>query len=154
VLVVLDGSATLTKDDRVFLSSVEEKKGLIVINKMDLQRAMDLGELGQVAGNKKLVMVSARDGQGMQHLRKSLRELILDADREPAFVLTNLRHKTALLRGEQALGDAVSALSAMRPTELVAVTLQQARESLEEVVGLIHSDDILELIFSKFCIGK
>jgi tRNA modification GTPase len=154
VLVVLDGSATLTKDDRVFLSSVEEKKGLIVINKMDLQRAMDLAELGQVAGNKKLVMVSARDGQGMQHLRKSLRELILDADREPAFVLTNLRHKTALLRGEQALGDAVSALSAMRPTELVAVTLQQARESLEEVVGLIHSDDILELIFSKFCIGK
>jgi tRNA modification GTPase len=154
VLVVLDGSATLTKDDRVFLSSVEEKKGLIVINKMDLQRAMDLAELGQVAGNKKLVMVSARDGQGMQHLRKSLRELILDADREPAFVLTNLRHKTALLRGEQALGDAVSALSAMRPTEVVAVTLQQARESLEEVVGLIHSDDILELIFSKFCIGK
>jgi tRNA modification GTPase len=154
VLVVLDGSATLTKDDRVFLSSVEEKKGLIVINKMDLQRAMDLAELGQVAGNKKLVMVSARDGQGMQHLRKSLRELILDADREPAFVLTNLRHKTALLRGEQALGDAVSALSAMRPTELVAVTLQQARESLEEVVGLIHSDDILELIFNKFCIGK
>jgi tRNA modification GTPase len=154
VLVVLDGSATLTKDDRVFLSSVEEKKGLIVINKMDLQRAMDLAELGQVAGNKKLVMVSARDGQGMQHLRKSLRELILDADREPAFVLTNLRHKTALLRGEQALGDAVSALSTMRPTELVAVSLQQARESLEEVVGLIHSDDILELIFSKFCIGK
>jgi tRNA U34 5-carboxymethylaminomethyl modifying GTPase MnmE/TrmE len=52
------------------------------------------------------------------------------------------------------LGDAVSALSTMRPTELVAVSLQQARESLEEVVGLIHSDDILELIFSKFCIGK
>jgi tRNA U34 5-carboxymethylaminomethyl modifying GTPase MnmE/TrmE len=45
-------------------------------------------------------------------------------------------------------------LTEMRPTELVAVTLQHARESLEEVVGLIHSDDILELIFTKFCIGK
>jgi tRNA modification GTPase len=115
---------------------------------------MDLAELGQVSGNKKLVMVSARHGQGVQDLRNSLRELILDGDREPAFVLTNLRHKTALLRGEQALRDTVSALSEMQPTELVAVTLQQARESLEEVVGLIHTDDILELVFSKFCIGK
>jgi tRNA modification GTPase len=154
VLVVLDGSATLTDDDRLFLSSAEEKKGLIAINKIDLQRAMDLAELGQVSGNKKLVMVSARHGQGVQDLRNSLRELILDGDREPAFVLTNLRHKTALLRGEQALRDTVSALSEMQPTELVAVTLQQARESLEEVVGLIHTDDILELVFSKFCIGK
>jgi tRNA modification GTPase len=78
----------------------------------------------------------------------------LNADREPGFVLTNLRHKIALQRGEQALGEAVSALSEMRPPELVAVTLQQARESLEEVVGLVHTDDILETIFSQFCIGK
>jgi tRNA modification GTPase len=154
ILVVLDGSASLTDDDRVFLSSVENKKGLIAINKIDLEQAVDLNELRQVVRNKKLVMVSARHGQGVQDLRSSLRELILDADREPAFVLTNLRHKTALLRGEQALGEAASALSEMRPTDLVAVTLQQARESLEEVVGLIHSEDILELIFSKFCIGK
>jgi tRNA modification GTPase len=154
VLVVLDGSEPLIADDRVFLSSTEKKKGLIVINKIDLERAVDLDELRQVAGDKKFVMVSARHGQGVEDLRSSLRELILDADREPAFVLTNLRHKTALLRGEYALGEAVFALSEMRPTELVAVTLQQARESLEEVVGLIHSEDILELVFSKFCIGK
>jgi tRNA modification GTPase len=154
VLVVLDGSEPLIADDRVFLSSTEKKKGLIVINKIDLERAVDLDELRQVAGDKKFVMVSARHGQGVEDLRSSLRELILDADREPAFVLTNLRHKTALLRGEHALGEAVFALSEIRPTELVAVTLQQARESLEEVVGLIHSEDILELVFSKFCIGK
>jgi tRNA modification GTPase len=154
VLVVLDGSEPLIADDRVFLSSTEKKKGLIVINKIDLERVVDLDELRQVAGGKKFVMVSARHGQGVEDLRRSLRELVLDADREPAFVLTNLRHKTALLRGEHALGEAVFALSEMRPTELVAVTLQQARESLEEVVGLIHSEDILELVFSKFCIGK
>jgi tRNA modification GTPase len=78
----------------------------------------------------------------------------LNGDREPVFVLTNLRHKIALSRGEQALGETASTLSEMRPPELVAVTLQQARESLEEVVGLVHSGDILESIFSKFCIGK
>ena len=154
ILVVLDGSAALTDDDRVFLSSIGDKKGLIAINKIDLERAVDLDELRQVAGNRKFVMVSAKHGQGVQELKSSLRELILNADREPVFVLTNIRHKIALQRGEQALGEAVCALSEMRAPELVAVTLQQSRESLEEVVGLVHSDDILETIFSKFCIGK
>jgi tRNA modification GTPase len=154
ILVVLDGSAALTDDDRVFLSSAKDKKGLIAINKIDLEQAVDLNELRQLGGNKKLIMISAKHGQGVQELKNSLRELILNVDREPVFVLTNLRHKIALQRGEQALGEAVSALSQMRPPELVAVTLQQARESLEEVVGLVHNDDILERIFSQFCIGK
>jgi tRNA modification GTPase len=154
IVVVLDGSAVLTDDDRVFLSSVGDKKGLVAINKIDLEQAVDLNELRQVAGNKKFVMVSAKHGEGVQNLKSSLRELVLNADREPGFVLTNLRHKIALQRGEQALGEAVCALSEMRPPELVAVTLQQARESLEEVVGLVHTDDILETIFSQFCIGK
>jgi len=78
----------------------------------------------------------------------------LHTDMEPPFVLTNLRHKNALLCGAQALADAGLALYETQPPELVAVALQQARESLEEVVGVILRDDILELIFSKFCIGK
>jgi tRNA modification GTPase len=154
VLVVLDGSVSLTEDDRVFLSFTQDKKGLIVINKIDLERAVDLDVLGQVAKNKKLLMVSARQGQGVQDLKRSLREVILDADREPAFVLTNLRHKAALLRTEEVLAEAASALSQAGLTELVAVTLQQARESLEEIVGIVHTDDVLERIFSKFCLGK
>ena len=75
-------------------------------------------------------------------------------DIEPPFVLTNVRHKSALLCGEQALADAGLALDETQPPELVAVALQQARESLEEVVGVMQNEDILELIFSKFCIGK
>ena len=127
IVVVLDGSAALTDDDKVFLLSVKDKKGLIAINKIDLEQAVDLNELRQLAGNKKSVMLSAKQGHGVQELKSSLRELILHADREPVFVLTNLRHKIALQRGEQALGEAISALSEMRPPELVAVTLQQAR---------------------------
>jgi len=83
-----------------------------------------------------------------------LRELILPMDTEPAIVLTNLRHKSALLCGGQALTDASSALCQMQPPELVAVPLQRVRESLEEIVGLVQNDDILERIFSKFCVGK
>ena len=153
-VIVLDGSALLTDEDRIFLSSTTNKMGLIAINKIDLEQRVDRGQLRQIVGDKKIVTVSATLGHGLQELRKSLRELILHTDMEPPFVLTNLRHKSALLCGEQALADAGLALEETQPPELVAVALQQARESLEEVVGVIQKDDVLELIFSKFCIGK
>jgi tRNA modification GTPase len=154
VVVVLDGSATLTEEDRIFLSSTTNKMGLVAINKSDLELKVDRNQLRQTVGNRKIVTVSATQGHGIQELRESLRETILPMDIEPPFVLTNVRHKSALLCGEQALADAGLALDEAQPPELVAVALQQARESLEEVVGAVQNDDILELIFSKFCIGK
>jgi tRNA modification GTPase len=154
VVVVLDGSASLTDEDRIFLSSTTKKMGLIAINKIDLEQRVESDQLRQIVGDKKTVTVSATQGHGIQELRKSLRQLILHTDMEPPFVLTNLRHKSALLCGEQALADAGLALDEAQPPELVAVALQQAKESLEEVVGVIQKDHILELIFSRFCIGK
>jgi tRNA modification GTPase len=154
VVVVLDGSASLTDEDRIFLSSTTKKMGLLAINKIDLEQRVDSDQLRQIVGDKKIVTVSATQVHGIQELRKSLRELILHTDMEPPFVLTNLRHKSALLCGEQALADASLALYEKQPPELVAVALQQARQSLEEVVGVIQKDNVLELIFSKFCIGK
>jgi tRNA modification GTPase len=153
-VVVLDGSAPLTDEDRIFLSSTTKKMCLIAINKIDLAQRVDRDQLRQMVGDIKVETVSATQGHGIQELRKSLRELILHTDMEPPFVLTNLRHKSALLCGAQALADAGLALYETQPAELVAVALQQARESLEEVVGVIQKEDILELIFGKFCIGK
>src|SRR6266481_4597675 len=154
VVVVLDGSASLTDEDKIFLSSTTKKMGLIAINKIDLEQRVNGDQLRQIVGDKRIVTVSATQGHGIEELRKSLRELILHTDKEPPFVLTNLRHKSALLCGAQALADAGLALYETQPPELVAVALQEARESLEEVVGVIQKDDVLELIFSKFCIGK
>ncbi len=154
VIVVLDGSASLTDEDRSFLSSTTKKMGLVAINKIDLEQRVDRDQLQRIVGDKKIITVSASQSHGIQELRKSLRETILHTDREPPVVLTNLRHKSALLCGEQALADAGLALDEAQSPELVAVALQQARENLEEVVGMVQRDDVLELIFSKFCIGK
>jgi tRNA modification GTPase len=153
-VVVLDGSASLRDEDRILLSSTTKKMGLIAINKIDLEQRVDRDQLREIVGDKKIVTVSARHAHGIQELRESLRETILPMGIEPPFVLTNVRHKSALLCGEQALADAALALDEMQPPELVAVALQQAKESLEEVVGVIDKEDVLELIFSKFCIGK
>jgi tRNA modification GTPase len=153
-VIVLDGSASLTDEDRIFLAATTKKTGLIAINKMDLEQRVERDQLQHIVRDKKIVTVSARHGSGIQELKESLRETVLPMDIEPPFVLTNVRHKSALFCGERALADAHLALKEAQPPELVAVALQQAKESLEEVIGLVQHENILELVFSKFCIGK
>jgi tRNA modification GTPase len=101
-----------------------------------------------------MAFVSAKTGSGIEGLKGQLRNLIVDCPEEPPVVLTNIRHKAALTRSDKALSDALVTLAKNCPPELVAVELSEAREALEEIIGLLNNDDILESIFKNFCLGK
>lgn len=154
VLVVVDGSSPLTPEDRFILGVVRKKKGLIVINKADLPAELDPEETATLLDGKAVLWVSAKLGTGLEELKHSLRNLLLGAQVEPPILVTNLRHKAALERAESAFSRAVGALSERLPIEMVAVDLQEAREGLEDIIGVVTSENILERIFSQFCIGK
>jgi tRNA modification GTPase len=154
VLMILDGSTALRPEDYYILEAVREKKGLVVINKNDLPQKLDRLELKKEVLNKEIISVSAKDENTLGELKQSLRRVLLDAQSEPPTALTNVRHKAALERAEEALRDATDTLGARLPAEMVAVTLQEARDGLEEIIGIVNNNDILERIFSKFCIGK
>ena len=153
VLIVLDGSSALTIEDRAVLKATSKKKGLAVINKSDLLQKLDLQELKIVAQNKEAVSISAKEGNGLNLLKCKIRQLLLNAETEPPIVLTNIRHKAALERAERELREANQTLQNL-PPEMVAVDIQGAKDALEEIVGVIHSDHILKRIFMNFCIGK
>ncbi len=154
VLVVLDGSASLTPEDNFVLEAVREKKGLIVINKNDLPQKLDDQQARMLASGKKFVSVSAKRGKGLDNLKHTLRDILLVVQSEPALVVTNLRHKAALERAEESLEKGSKVLRSGLPPEVIALYLQEAKEGLGEVIGVITNDDILERIFSEFCIGK
>lgn len=154
VVVVVDGSSPLTPEDRLILSAASGKKGLVVVNKSDLDQEIDLDEVAAAAPGKNLLSVSARVGHGLEEFKQALRELLLGASGEPPIVVSNLRHKAALERAEESLSGAREALLAALPPEIVAVELQEVKDALEEVIGLVRSDEILEHIFANFCIGK
>lgn len=154
VILVVDGSVPLTPDDRALLGSIRGKKILVAINKNDLPKAITVDELSRDCSTGHLVYVSAKTGDGVKELKHCLRELVIDGDEEPAIVITNLRHKSALVRGAEGLGEALTALAQNRAPEFIAVDLHQASEALEEIIGRVESENILERIFNKFCIGK
>jgi tRNA modification GTPase len=153
-VLVLDGASTHSTEDESILRAAREKKGLVVVNKNDLPKQLDLSWLAEVAPNKATVSISAKEGSGIDQLRDALRELLLDMPQEPAVTLTNLRHKAALERSVAALDSAAKSIHADKSPDLVMVELAEAKEGLAEVIGEVCHDDILERIFKKFCIGK
>ena len=153
-IVVLDGSAPHTAEDRAVLEAAREKRTLVAINKSDLPRAIDPSWIIATAGDKRLISVSARYGQGLDELKHLLRTMLLNVPSEPPILVTTLRHKAALEKGERALASARDGLRNRLAPELIGVEIQEAKDGLEEIIGAVTNDNILERIFANFCIGK
>ena len=153
LIVVLDGSVELTADDRVLLDNAAAKKLVIAINKSDLPTVIDSGLL-DAGPQRQIVRTSALSGAGSGELKKTLRELVLGCAVEPPVTVTNLRHRSELVRSAEGLQRAVDTLDHGLPPEFAAIDLGDAREALEEIIGIVSNEDILERIFNNFCIGK
>jgi tRNA modification GTPase len=153
-IVVFDGSEELTAGDLTVLDSVRDKKRLVVINKNDLPMALSVDEIKRQDAEAALVLVSAKSGDSIDPLKSVLRDLLLNYQAEPDVAVTNVRHHSKLLRSAESLEQGAEAIRTGLPPELAAVNLNEAREALEEIIGIVNNDDILERVFKNFCIGK
>ena len=153
-LLVLDGSAPLTDEDVEVMQRVRDKQGLVVVNKSDLGQRLAPADVSETLPRLEQVGVSALTRQGLDELRTALRGCFLDSSKESEIVVTNVRHKAALERARSSLSEVQRTMEQGMPPDIVAVDLQEARDDLEEIIGAVTNDDILERIFSQFCIGK
>jgi tRNA modification GTPase len=150
VIVVLDGSVPLTEDDRAVLRETEGVPRLVVINKSDLEAAWAGDDLAVP-----FLRVSALTAAGLDQLRERMILAVSGTDcHRDVPAVTNLRHVDLLARARAALDRASAAAAEKVPEEFVLADLNDARALLEEVTGTRTADDMLEHIFSSFCIGK
>jgi len=148
-LVVLDGSAPLTAADRHVLEATAARPRVVVANKSDLPPAgIDPG----VA----TIRISAHTGAGLDELRRAVAAALCEGGEAHRDVpaITNVRHVALLTRAHDALERAAGAAVEGTPEEFVAVDVHEARAALEEVTGTRTPDDVLQVIFERFCIGK
>ncbi len=155
LLVVLDASCPLDNFDRAVMKAAEEIPHVLVLNKIDLPPCMDESAAG-VANGAEVVRVSARARTGLSTLRQALVKLVDNGDghdhRAPA--LTNLRHRDALQKALHSLDLARASVGAGQPPDLVAVDVQDAIDHIASITGAISNEDVLDKVFSQFCIGK
>ena len=153
-IAVIDGSEPITEEDRNILISIREKKHLIAINKNDLAQRLTIDDVASGGQDSVVCFISAQTGVGMETLKSSLREVLLDYRVEPSIAVTNVRHRSQLVLSAESLSAAVATLSDGLSPELAAVDLMEAAKALGEIIGIVTNDNILERIFSTYCIGK
>jgi tRNA modification GTPase len=152
-LAVLDAGEPLREGDLALAERLSTRPHLVVLNKADLPQRLTLEEARRrFPGAAGVLSVSALKGEGIEGLKERLASL-LAPEALPA-VAPGLRHQDALRRTREATLSAVSALEAGLPAEVFAAELKAALTALGEVCGETATEEILERIFSRFCIGK
>ena len=153
LLVVVDGSVPLTSDDRELLCTVKDRKHVVLLNKTDL--ADRVVPDAALAGHSSY-RISAKTGIGIERVKSVLRAQLLSGYFEAAesVTVTNVRHRDALRRAGESLGQALESVQGRMAGELVSIDVRAAADALGEITGAITTDEILGRIFSEFCIGK
>ena len=152
VLVVLDGTEALNEEERRLLEAVQGRPAVVVLNKCDLADAVI--EVDSATVGLEAVRTSALTGEGIPALRERILALATGGAAEEPGMLTSLRHHRAILSTLEALRDAAQANASGIPHEMILLDLYRALWALDSLTGQTTSDDILNLIFSTFCIGK
>jgi tRNA modification GTPase len=156
VIWVVDGSESLTAEDLDILPQVREKKTVVAINKNDLPQRLNLQDLAEKMPQTPLISISALHHSGMERLEEAIRLAALNGRLEcpSEILLSNIRHKKAMEEAHEALREALESLQENRSPEFITLDLSRALQALGEIVGETTSEDILNRIFSQFCIGK
>ncbi len=155
LLIVLDGSEKLSKEDIEVLNFATGKKAVVIVNKSDKPAELDDDEVTAHSGQAEIIRISAETGFGLNILDKAITKVILggEIDDNPKYIY-NRRHKAALIKAENSLKSALETLNRGMGSDLAVIDLEDAYRSLGEITGNSIDEDICDRIFGEFCLGK
>jgi len=156
VLFMVDGSRPLTEEDSKIYHLVQGQKAILVVNKKDLEPHHSVEEIVEQFSGLPWIAISALYNEGIETLKSTVFSAITD-QRGPAdlpAIVPNVRHKVAIQKAITASRAAEEGFRTRRHPELVAIDLRGALDFLGEIIGVTTTEDILDQIFNRFCIGK
>ena len=156
LLLMFDASQPLNDADLELLKTAQSSRAILILNKMDLPVVTSPTALLAHCPKKRVVETAIPDGKGLDKLKASVSEELLGGElvigESP--IVTNARHQEALRRASEGLNYAIESLENGMPPELIAVDLRISLDGLGDIVGKTTTEDILDRIFSQFCVGK
>lgn len=155
VLYVVDGTKPLDENDLEICNILKEKKSLCLLNKMDLQMVIDEAEMKKHTQGE-VLSISAKEGIGMDTLAKKIKEYFFkkEIDFNDDIYITNVRHKNLLEQAYESIKLVEQSIQDQMPEDFYSIDLMSAYTSLGYILGEEVEDDLVEEIFSKFCMGK
>ena len=154
ILFVVDGSRALDEEDMRIHEAIKAEKVIGILNKIDIREDIDLSPLTKI---NKWLEISAIKNQGIDEMEEEIYNHVIEENVEDSsqkVTITNIRHKSALEKTKQSIENIFETIENGLPMDLMAVDIKGALDSLSEVTGEISSEDLLDHIFSNFCVGK
>lgn len=155
ILYVVDSSQPLDENDQEIMELLRGRKSIVIYNKTDLASAVNMGSLREKTGSQ-VIPVSVVEETGIEDLEKSIREMFFQGEIsfDDEVYITNARHKTALEEAEKSLEMVTESIEAGMPEDFFSIDLMGAYEALGKILGESLGEDLVNEIFSKFCVGK
>lgn len=167
VLYVVDGSVPLDENDRRIISVLNGKKVIILLNKSDICSVVEEADLRSLfseyrsddiseAEKINIIKTSAKDGEGMEEFCETVKDMFFRGEirQNDELVITNIRHREALRKAYDSLLLVIKSIENGMPEDFYSIDLMNAYASLGRIIGEEVDDDLVEEIFSKFCMGK
>ena len=155
VVAIFDITKELSKEDLEILESIKERNSIILLNKKDLSvykvKKSDFNEY-----SKNILEVSIKDNEGIEEIYEKMSEIfnMNGVETENTSIITNIRHKQAIKNAKESIEKALEVINSGMPIDITAIYFKQAIEEINKITGENVTDDIINEIFSKFCLGK
>ncbi|MCG3412967.1 tRNA uridine-5-carboxymethylaminomethyl(34) synthesis GTPase MnmE [Staphylococcus massiliensis] len=156
ILFVLNYNEALTEEDRKLYEVVKNEDAIVIINKTDLEQNLDLDEVKRMIGDMPLIETSMLEQRGIDELEIQIRDLFFGGDvqsQEMTYV-SNSRHISLLKQARNSIQDAIDAAEMGVPMDMVQIDLTRTWEILGEIIGESASEELIDQLFSQFCLGK
>ena len=145
----------MDESDYKIIEKIRDRKCIVLLNKTDLKQILDQKELEDLTG-KKVIPFSAKNSIGIDKLESEIYELFFSnsISFNDQIIITNLRHKNCLINAEDSLNEVLNSINLGLPEDFFTIDLMHAYEELGYILGEEVSEDLINEIFSKFCMGK
>lgn len=156
ILFVLNNNEALTQEDYTLYEVVKNEDVIVIVNKMDLEQNIDINEVKDMIGDTPLIQTSMLKQEGIDELEIQIRDLFFggEVQNQDVTYVSNSRHISLLKQARQTIQDAIDAAESGVPMDMVQIDLTRTWEILGEIIGETASDELIDQLFSQFCLGK
>ena len=156
ILFVLNNNEPLTEDDQTLFEVIKNEDVIVIINKTDLVQRLDVSELREMIGDMPLIQTSMLKQEGIDELEIQIKDLFFggEVQNQDMTYVSNSRHISLLKQARQSIQDAIDAAESGIPMDMVQIDLTRTWEILGEIIGESASDELIDQLFSQFCLGK
>ena len=156
IIAIFDNTRDLEEEDERILDLIKDKKAIILLNKIDIKNSNLENNYKIKSLNKPVVKISAKNNEGIEELYNTILNMfeINEIEMSDGNVITNIRHKNQITKAISALDGALNTIESKMPVDILAIYLKQTLEEISSITGDNVSQDIIDEIFAKFCLGK